>query len=126
MDWAYGGANKTVARNAGPECEQYLNPKWRFFETVIVLVFAVVLFKWSYKKITLPPSESYTRKDTKGRQLLLVLMCIIWGMEIGYKFSSRTVIYLLNPCHVTTAIQVAKTVDILVFLLLQISFRFIC
>lgn len=33
-------------------------------------------------------------------------MSVIWGMEIGYKFSSRTVIYLLNPCHVTTAIQI--------------------
>ncbi|KAJ8955641.1 hypothetical protein NQ318_001472 [Aromia moschata] len=53
------------------------------------------------------PSDSGVRAPGQGgRRTLLVLMCLIWGMEIGYKFSSRTVIYLLNPCHVTTAIQI--------------------
>ncbi|KAK9869642.1 hypothetical protein WA026_003389 [Henosepilachna vigintioctopunctata] len=33
-------------------------------------------------------------------------MSIVWGMEIGYKLTTRTLIYLLNPCHVTTAIQI--------------------
>lgn len=105
MDWLYDGVNKTVARNAGPECANFLSLTWRFFESVIVLFGASLLFRWSYAKVALPEKD-YVRKERPGKVVLLVLMSIIWGMEIGYKFSSRTVIYLLNPCHVTTAIQV--------------------
>ena len=105
MEWAYSGVNKTVPRNAGPECAEFMNPIWRRIETVFVLAFAVTLFKWSYSRISLP-TVVYVRRDRRGRRTLLVMMSLIWGMEIGYKFSSRTVIYLLNPCHVTTAIQV--------------------
>lgn len=106
MEWAYSGVNKTVPRNAGPECAQFLDPSWRRIETVIVLALAAATFHWGYRKISLP-SAAYIRRDRGGRRTLLVLMSLIWGMEIGYKFSSRTVIYLLNPCHVTTAIQVS-------------------
>lgn len=107
MEWAYSGVNKTVPRNAGPECAEFMNPTWRLIDTVLVLAFAVTLFKWSYSRITLP-TVVYVRRDRRGRRALLVMMSLIWGMEIGYKFSSRTVIYLLNPCHITTAIQVIK------------------
>ncbi|GJQ70019.1 hypothetical protein Trydic_g22510 [Trypoxylus dichotomus] len=105
MDWAYSGVNKTVPRNAGPECADFLNPIWRRIETVIVLAIAVSCFRWGYSRVTLP-TAAYVRRDRGGRRALLVLMSLIWGMEIGYKFSSSTVIYLLNPCHVTTAIQI--------------------
>ncbi|RZB39998.1 TMEM164 domain containing protein, partial [Asbolus verrucosus] len=105
MEWAYSGVNKTVPRNAGPECAGFMNPTWRRIETVFVLAFAVTLFRWSYSRIALP-TVVYVRRDRRGRRTLLVMMSLIWGMEIGYKFSSRTVIYLLNPCHVTTAIQI--------------------
>lgn len=108
MDWLYDGVNKTVARNAGPECANFLSPRWRFIESVIVLCAVSLLFLWSYQKVTLP-TQNYVKKDRIGKVILLILMSIVWGMEIGYKFSSRTVIYLLNPCHVTTAIQVKNT-----------------
>ncbi|CAH0557557.1 unnamed protein product [Brassicogethes aeneus] len=104
MEWAYSGVNKTVSRNAGTECEQYLNPFWRYAETIVVLLLAVALFNWSYYKVTLPEVK-IVRNEGTGKRNLLILMSLIWGMEIGYKLSSRTVIYLLNPCHVTTAIQ---------------------
>lgn len=105
MDWAYSGVNKTVPRNAGPECANFMYPVWRKIETCLVIAFGIALFKWSYPRLSLP-ATTYVRRDRAGRRTLLVLMSLIWGMEIGYKFSSRTVIYLLNPCHVTTAIQV--------------------
>lgn len=110
-DWAMGGVNKTVPRNAGPECAEFLDPTYRLIETAIVLVAMVLTFVWSYRRIKLPTPTSYgARRDRGGRRTLLVLMSLIWGMEIGYKFSSRTVIYLLNPCHVTTALQVSQSV----------------
>lgn len=42
-----------------------------------------------------------------GKQVLLVLMTFVLGLELGFKFASRTVIYLLNPCHITTIMQVS-------------------
>lgn len=44
-----------------------------------------------------------------GKQVLLVLMTFVLGLELGFKFASRTVIYLLNPCHITTIMQVSET-----------------
>lgn len=66
MDWLYEGVNKTVARNAGPECAAFLTPKWRLVESVIVLIAASVLFVWSYCRVMLP-ATAYVRKDRGGK-----------------------------------------------------------
>ena len=46
------------------------------------------------------------RKDRGGRRILLVIMSLMFGAEIGFKLATRQLIYILNPCHVTTAFQV--------------------
>lgn len=105
MEWAYSGVNLSVPRNAGPECAEYLSPQRRWVESVIILSASVAALVWSWGRLQVPEAV-YVRRDRGGRRLLLVLMSLIWGMEIGYKFSSSTVIYLLNPCHITTAMQI--------------------
>ena len=42
--------------------------------------------------------------------MLLVLLCLVFGVEIGYKICSRQVLYLLNPCHVITAMEVCELI----------------
>lgn len=117
-DWAVGGVNKSIPHYAGPICAGYLNITWRFIETILVLIFAIWLFQLSKKKVCVPPivipSASIIRNhQERGRMVLLVLLCLVWGMEIGYKFSSRTAIYLLMPCHITTALQVSTCIYLL-------------
>lgn len=106
FDWAYGGINASIPRNVGPDCAFYLSPKRKLLETIFFSLAIVAMIRWSLKRITLPKPLPYVNQDRVGRRALLIFMSLILGMELGFKFSSRTVIYIFNPCHVTTAIQV--------------------
>lgn len=106
LEWAYSGVNGSVPRNVGPECADYLTPMRRIVETIAATIFVGISVTWGLKRITLPKPSPYVNQDRVGKRVLLILMSLILGMEIGFKFSSRTVIYLLNPCHVTTVMQV--------------------
>ncbi|XP_070157789.1 transmembrane protein 164 [Polyergus mexicanus] len=105
FEWAYDGINSSIPRNVGPECANYLSLKRRIIETLFISVFIISCIVWGLKHVTLPKKVVYVNQDCVGRRVLLIIMSLVLGMEIGFKFTSRTVIYLLNPCHITTALQ---------------------
>lgn len=105
-EWAYAGVNHTLAGNGGPECANFLSLQRRLIETTAVAILASCLVYWGYKNAQLPPLPKVVRQDRGGKRALLVLMCLVFGMEIGFKFSTKTVIYILNPCHVITIMQI--------------------
>lgn len=105
-DWSYHGVNHSIQGNGGPDCVNFLLPQRRIFETIIAFTIGCSSLCWAYKRCTLPSVPKVAREDRGGKRLLLVLMCLVFGIEIGFKFSSRTVIYMMNPCHVITAIQI--------------------
>ncbi|XP_063236377.1 transmembrane protein 164 isoform X2 [Bacillus rossius redtenbacheri] len=104
FEWAYSGVDSSVPGNGGVECASFLSARRRIVETVVVVIFALVLISWGFKSLSIPKDDFYQPK--RRGNLVLVLVCIIWGIEIGFKLASQTVIYLLNPCHVTTAVQI--------------------
>jgi hypothetical protein len=106
FEWAYSGVNASLPGNGGPECAAFLSLSRRIIETCITLTFAVICILWGYKNLSLIPQicNCGQRNDT-GKRVLLVITSLMWGMEIGFKCASRTVIYLFNPCHITTALQ---------------------
>lgn len=105
FEWAYSGTDGSVPRNFGPECAYYLSIQRIIIETVIICILCISAVRYSLPKLVVPDAD-HGRSDRGGRRLLLIAMTLFWGMEIGFKFASKTVIYLLNPCHVTTAIQI--------------------
>ncbi|XP_045772421.1 transmembrane protein 164 isoform X2 [Maniola jurtina] len=106
FEWAYSGANKAVPRNVGPECAYFLSPQRQIIETLLVTTTCVYIIVKTYPKLHISKEVFYVKSDRGGKRLLVILLALLWGMEIGFKFASQTVIYLLNPCHITTLIQI--------------------
>lgn len=106
--WAYDGVNASIPRNTGPECSQYLSIKRHWIEGVIVCFICCLTLKWAVKNAKpLMINYSTVHRMTIGRQILQTLMTFTLGLELGFKLSQRSVIYILNPCHITSIIQVS-------------------
>jgi len=70
------------------------------------LVWRITLNYCSNRNCSLPDYRPAPRRDRGGRKTLLAIVSLVFGMEVAYKFATKTVIFLLNPCHVITALQV--------------------
>lgn len=108
--WAFDGVNASIPRNTGPECSEYLSIKRHWIEGVIVCFMCCCALKWAVKNAKpLLVNYSTVHSMTAGKQLLQIIMTFTLGMELGFKLSQRSVIYILNPCHITSIIQVSGT-----------------
>ncbi|GAB0095459.1 transmembrane protein 164 [Sergentomyia squamirostris] len=105
--WSYDGVNATVPRNCGPECSNYIPVRRQWCESILVTTLSIVALKWAVQRVKpIQRSSAQAPVDSSVKQILLVSMTLIFGLELGFKFASRTVIYVLNPCHITTIIQI--------------------
>lgn len=105
--WAYDGVNSSIPRNTGPECVQYLSARRHLIESAILVPSMLLLLKFSLGKIA-PIKIDYKPLDRvyPGKQTLLIMMSALLGLEMGFKLCTRTAIYILNPCHITSMVQV--------------------
>lgn len=105
--WLYDGVNASVPRNAGPECANFSTNKVKLFESIFHIIVCLYMIRWGLKNLTPLKTWQPMRQYYTGKHVLLVAMTFVFGMELGFKFASRSVIYILNPCHITTIIQVS-------------------
>ncbi|KAJ8246910.1 hypothetical protein GJAV_G00256700 [Gymnothorax javanicus] len=112
LDWMYGGVDPKFEGNGGPECAGFLSVKQRTGESFIIILLSVTEIVLSLRKISISKElnelvkEDKTKEDSFGKNLLLAALCLTFGVELGFKFATKTVIYLLNPCHVVTMMQI--------------------
>lgn len=104
-DVLYGGIRPDVPGHGGEECAAYLSKRTMLFETFLSTSMMVTVGVFGAYTYTMP-KFFLPEKHANAKRVLLVVMCLIFGVEIGYKICSRQVLYLLNPCHVITAIEV--------------------
>lgn len=102
----FGGIDFRLPGNGGRNCVNYLSFWRRIIETLLALAVSCLFIYFGYHRLVLPKPSNIIRKDRGGKRLLLIVLCLVFGVEIGFKFATKSVIFLLNPCHVTTAIQV--------------------
>lgn len=109
-DWAYAGVNASVPRNAGPDCANYLTTRRHWVECVLVVVGCFFALKWAIGRAKPLPAivAGTVAHMSTGKKILLIWMTFTLGLELGFKLSSRSVIYILNPCHITSIIQVSR------------------
>ncbi|XP_059482121.1 transmembrane protein 164 isoform X1 [Neocloeon triangulifer] len=114
-EWAYVGINASLPGDGGPECAAYLSKRVIWVETVYTSILASLLIAWGWRHVTfcqppdykapMPHRPVYTQRQLQTKTYLLLAYSFIWGVEVGFKFASQTVLYLFNPCHIVTMMQ---------------------
>ena len=111
-----GGIDYSLPGNGGPDCRDHVSFQHRMWETgaALGLAFLAILLsnrsskqqargerRGSSASRTQPPPPPST-----SRRLLLVILTFTYGLEVGFKLATRQLIFLLNPCHVLTVINI--------------------
>ena len=105
----YAGVNNSLAGNGGPDCIASVPALQRVIETIAFTALGVAEMCFAYPRLRWPTVDSASAlaaSNRTGRNLLLAFMCMTFGIELGFKFATRQMIWILNPCHITTMIQV--------------------
>ncbi|XP_075165012.1 transmembrane protein 164 [Haematobia irritans] len=108
-DWAVGGVTEEVPRTMGPECENYMTNRRRIIEAILFCIVFIIIIKWAMKRlepIQLPDANKLNQPHSGMRIGLLLMMTLIFGIEMGFKLANRSVIFVLNPCHIQTLVQI--------------------
>ncbi|CAG0912483.1 unnamed protein product [Notodromas monacha] len=109
LSWLCGGVTGTeFPTEGGRECFKFLSVRERVIETVLCLVISYSQFKWAHARLPNRNAAEYyslSPKLANWRLFVLLAYALVFGIEIGFKIASHQIIFLLNPCHITTGIQ---------------------
>ncbi|KRX17762.1 Twinkle protein, mitochondrial [Trichinella nelsoni] len=111
MDLIMGGVNFSDPSSGGDECFHYLTVYQRLVETVLVLPVAILQLCYIWPKARsmevphAPNFRAYNNCKKLGSFLLFILI-LVFAVEVSYKVRTGSLIFLLNPCHVATMLEI--------------------
>ena len=114
-EWTYSGVDHTLAGNGGVDCRDFIPYPQKVMESMMYTGLGLAEIYFTYPRCILPKTLPPTRTDGIGRRILLVIMCLTFGVEIGFKFATKQMIWILNPCHLVTMVQVSRVIASLFF-----------
>lgn len=80
--------------------------KVMFSSSLLAALIAIIACIFAYKSYSLPGITQSPSTEPTTKKVLLILLCVVFGAEIGYKCAAKKALYLLNPCHVLTLMEV--------------------
>lgn len=108
-----GGINFNLPGNGGIECRDHVSLERRALETAFgggLAVLAIII--GSIIKNRRRPENTISSKS-KGlgyneavRTLFLIAFAFVFGLEFAFKFSTQQMVFIINPCHMMTAVQI--------------------
>ena len=108
LAWTYTGVDHSLTGNGGTECINFIPFKQKIIETVIFVSIGLFEILIAIPRLNLPAVTHKTNHaDPLGKRILLLIMTLTFGIELGYKFATRQMIWILNPCHIVTMMQVS-------------------
>ncbi|KAK4472523.1 hypothetical protein MN116_003768 [Schistosoma mekongi] len=110
LSWIYSGVNTSVEGAGGQSCVNYITTKRRLLESACICTTFLYALYWSYLKLSID-NPRHSVEQTKSRQILLLLHTFVFGIEIGFKLATSTLIWVLNPCHILTILQILLLVS---------------
>ncbi|XP_023329587.1 transmembrane protein 164 [Eurytemora carolleeae] len=81
----------------------------KILETVLLGGLALILYFWANQKILrlgAGQSGPSSLPVSGQRQIIVILYSLMLGIQLGFKFATKSLIYILQPCHVVTSLQV--------------------
>ncbi|XP_064638911.1 transmembrane protein 164-like [Lineus longissimus] len=105
-EWTFKGVDHTLPGNGGPECVNFISLAQRITESVLMGILGLFEAYCALKRVKLPKTLKPESSDWVGRRVLLMMMCLTFGVELGFKFATKQLIYILNPCHLVSMIQI--------------------
>ncbi|VDL82040.1 unnamed protein product [Schistocephalus solidus] len=100
------GIDLSISGVGGFQCLHYLSFRQKFFESVFYCILSLCGIFWALPKLNLPFNSSLVSRNLQTKSILLCVHCIVFGIEVGFKFATSSFIWILNPCHVLTVIQI--------------------
>jgi hypothetical protein len=76
----YSGIDFKLPGNGGSDCANFLSNWRRVLETIFAVAFSCLLIYLGYQRLTVPQKITIIRKDRGGKRLLLVVLCLVFGV----------------------------------------------
>jgi len=107
FEWAIGGVDVSMDAVGGDECINFIPTRQKIIESAIFIPIAMFQVYWGWKNIpTATEPSKVSSKNSIVRTVLLISLVFTFGLEVGFKLASKTMVWIVNPCHLITLLQI--------------------